>query len=457
MKLPFQRILTQGLRDLARRHPEEAEEYIEGHQAEWEALIEDEPHDAADILEALDSRSAAELIANLDVGEVGEVLDEMMPQAAADVMEELSPEQAAAIVAEMDADQAADLIGALDEDARAAVIDELEPAAAVEISQLLAYAPDSAGGLMTTEVAVLPVGLTAGEAIEALRRLHDDLGANLSYVYVVDDDRRLLGVVPFRELVFARPGQGLEEVMVHDPYQVRVDADREVVAELIQRYHLLAIPVVDHNRLLLGMVKVDEAMRGAQEEVGEDIAVMVGAGEEEGVYTPVLLSVRRRLPWIVLNLGIAGLIALVISRFEGIIERDAILAALMPMVALLGGNSGAQSLAVIIRAMALGELPPGRAFRAVRREATVALVNAAAMSVLAGALVGAVTANARLAFVVGIAVAANLIVSGLAGASIPVILRRLNQDPALASNIFLTTVTDLVGFGGFLLTALILL
>ncbi|HSF86316.1 MAG TPA: magnesium transporter [Acidimicrobiia bacterium] len=457
MKIPFQRVLIAGLRDLARRRPEDAEEYIDAHQEEWEALVEDDPHDAADILEALNSRSAAQLIADLDIEDVGDVLDEMRPEAAADLMEELTPEQAAILVGEMDADQAADLIDALDDDARQAVLGQLEPLAAAEIGRLLGYAPDSAGGMMTTELAALPVGLTAGEAIEALRRLHDDLGSNLTYVYVVDEERRLVGVVPFRELVFARPGQSLEEVMVHDPYHVPVDADREVVTELMQRYHLLAMPVVDQNRALLGMVKVVEAIGAIQEEAGEDIAVMVGAGEEEGVYTPVMVSVRRRLPWIMVNLAIAAVIAIVIAQFEDIIAREAILAALMPMVALLGGNSGAQSLAVMIRSMAVGDLPPGRAGRAIRREGTVALFNAAAMSIASALLVGAGTGDQDLAIIVGVAVAVNLVVAGIAGASIPVVLRRLGQDPALASNIFLTTVTDIVGFGGFLLTAVILL
>jgi magnesium transporter len=457
MKLPFQRLLTEGLRELARRRPDEAEEYIESHHDEWEALVEEDPHNAADILEALDSRSAAGLLTGLDVEDAGDVLDEMRPQAAADLIEEMTPEQAADAIEEMDTDQAADLIDALDADARVAVLAATDPIKAAEIGRLLAYAPDSAGGLMTTEIAYLPIGITAGEAIETLRRIHDDLGSNLTYVYVVDDDRRLQGVVPFRDLVFARPGQGLEEVMVRDPYHVTVDADREVVSELIQRYHLLAIPVVDHNRALIGMVKVGEALEAVAAEASEDMAVMVGAGGEEGVYTPVLTSVRRRLPWIMVNLAAAGVIAVVISRFEDVIAQDAILAALMPIVALLGGNTGAQSLAVIIRAMALGELPPGRAMQAVRREVAVAAINAMAMSLLTGLLIATITGNAELGVVIGIAVVVNLIVAGLAGAGIPVLFRRMGLDPALASNIFLTTVTDIVGFGGFLFTALLLL
>ncbi len=459
MKLPFlrPRAITETLRELARRRPEEAEEYIDAHQDEWETIVGAEPQNVADILEALDSRSAAELVAGLDVEDVGEVLDEMRPEAAADLVEELTSEQAAAALAEMDTDQAVDVIVALDDETRADVLSALEPAAAAEIGRLLAYAPDSAGGLMTTEIAALPIGLTAGEAIETLRRLHDDLGSNLSYVYVVDDKERLRGVVSFRDLVFARPGAGIDEVMIPDPYHVTADADREVVAELIQRFHLLALPVVDHNGALLGMVRFDEALEALAAELSEDMAVMVGAGGEESVYTPVLVSVRRRLPWIMVNLVAAGVVALVISRFEDVIAAEAVLAALMPIVALLGGNTGAQSLAVIIRAIALGELPPGRAVRAIRREVAVAAINAVAMSVVSGLLIAAVSGNTDLGVVVSIAVLVNLLVAGFAGSAIPVVFRRLGLDPALASNIFLTTVTDIVGFGGFLLTALILL
>lgn len=459
MKLPFlrPRLLTEGLRELARRRPEEAEEYIGSHHDEWETIVEADPHNAADILEAIDASSAAGFMADLDLIDVGEVLDEMRPEAAADVLEEMTPERAAQAVAEMDVDQAADLIGALDDDVRSAVLAALAPAVAQKIGQLLAYAPDTAGGLMTTEIASLPMGLAAGEAIEALRRLHDDLGSNLTYVYVVDDARRLVGVVSFRDMVFARPGQGLDEVMQGDPYLVHPDTDREVVAELIQRYHLIALPVVDRQGRLLGMVKVGEALEAVQAEASEDIAAMMGAGVEESVYSPVLLSSRRRLPWILVNLVAATLVAIVIAQFQDVIRGEVLLAALMPMVAQLGGNTGAQSLAVMIRSMAVGDLPPGRARRAIRREMSIAALNAVAISIAAGGIVALFLHEASLGGIIAIAVFVNLLVAGLAGGGIPVLLRRLGLDPALASNIFLTAVTDLVGFGGFLLTAAILL
>ncbi|HEY5728167.1 MAG TPA: magnesium transporter [Acidimicrobiia bacterium] len=459
MRLRFlrPRLITEGLRDLARRRPEEAGDYIDTHHAEWEELVGDDPENAADILEALDPGIAADLIAGFGAEDIGEVLDEMNPEAAADILEVLSPTEAAEAVAEMDTDQAADLIAALDEETRQELLAAIDPAAALRIGELLEYAPDSAGGLMTREVAALPMGLTTGEAIESLRQIHDDLGSNLSYVYVVDDENRLQGVISFRDLVFSRPGQGLEEVMVTDPYSVHAEDDREVVAELIQRFHLLAVPVIDHRRVLLGMVKVDEALEAVVAEASEDIAVMVGAGHEETPYTPVLESSRYRLPWIVVNLFASGLVAIVISQFDSVIESEVVLAALMPMVASVGGNTGAQSLAVMIRAMALGDVGPGRARRAVRRELVIALVNAAVIATVAGVGVGLLTGSSDFAVVMGVAVAVNMVVAGLAGGSMPVILRRLGYDPALASNIFLTTITDMVGFGGFLLVALLLL
>jgi magnesium transporter len=461
-RLPHPRRFAQTVRELARRSPEEAEAYLDTHQDEWEALVEDYPHDAADILEALDEEGAADLLlTDLDLEEIGDVLDEMRPQSAADVLEEIDPGQAADFIEAMEPDQAADLVAALDDEAREAILAHLEPEAAVEINRLLEYPADSAGGLMTTDIAYLPSGMSAGESIEALRRLHEELGSNLQYVYVVDDRHRLLGVVSFRDLVFARPGTGLDEVMVHDPVHVHTMTDREEVTELIQRYHLLAVPVIDDGERLVGMVRFDEALEAVQAEATEDITQMVGAGSEEGPLTPIRISIRRRLPWIFVNLLIGLVIAFAIDPFRTTIEEEPILAVLMPMVALLGGNSGAQSLAVIIRAMAVGALPRGRAMRAVRREFTIGLLNGIVIATLAGVgarmVAGITGAPQELGIVVALAVFAAMLTAGLAGAGIPVLMRRMGLDPALASNIFLTTITDLVGFGGFLLTATALL
>ncbi|GMQ85181.1 MAG: magnesium transporter [Acidimicrobiia bacterium] len=462
IRIPGPRAVVETIRDLARSSPDEAEAYLDAHHDEWEELAEYTPENAADILEALPEVGAADLLADLDTDHAGEVLDEMRPEAAADVLESIRPEAAAELIAAMDADQAADLVGALEADEQSAVIAALDPDTAVEIEQLLFHEPDTAGGMMTTEFAILPLGLTVGESFEALRMLHEDLGSNLSYVYVIDDAEKLCGVVSFRDLVFARPGQGIDEVMVGDPVSVEPATDREVVTELIHRYHLLAIPVVDEATRLVGMVRFDEAMHAIQAEAGEDIAVMVGAGEEESVFTPVGVSVRRRLPWILFNLAVGLVIAFVISQFESTLASAVLLAAYMPVVALLSGNSGQQSLAVIIRSIAVGEVPPGRAGRAIRREIAVTTINGLVIAGFAAAL-GAVTVGAfgqastvsppEMAVILFISVVIAFTVAGLVGSGIPILLRGLGQDPAVASTIFLTMFTDLVSFGGFLLIA----
>ena len=253
LKLLRPREFAQRLRSAARVQPEAVEEYLDSHIAEWEALATADPHDAADILEELGTDAATDLLGELDPIPAASILDEMRPEMGAGLLEYLSRNRISDLIAAMDADMAADLIGELDDKARDSLLAGLEPDIAHELLALLQHAPDSAGGLMTTELAVLQVGVTAGEAIERLRQLHDQI-EDLSYVYVVDHRRHLVGVVSFRDLVFARPGVGLDETMVHRPVIVRPDTDREEVAELAQRYGLFGLPVVDHSGVLLGMV-----------------------------------------------------------------------------------------------------------------------------------------------------------------------------------------------------------
>ncbi len=468
IRIPRPRQFGSTLRDLARRSPDEAEEYLDAHQDAWEELAEHDPHDAADILEALDEEGAADLLQGLGEGQAGEVLDEMRPEAAADVLEEIATADAAQLLANMEPDQAADVVAALDPTIRTQILAELSEPTAAEIEALLVHAADTAGGMMTTDVAAVPVDMVIGDAMEVLRALHDELGSNLLYVYAVDTLDRLVGVVSFRDLVFADPTGTVRDAIEPSLVTVRPEADREEVADLIQRYRLIAVPVVESDGRLVGMVKFSEAIEAIQTEAGEDIAVMVGAGEEETVFTPIRTSVRRRLPWILFNLVIGLVIAGVISRFESTLTTYAVLAAYMPTIALLAGNSGAQSLAVIIRAIAIGDLPAGRARRAIRREVIVGAVDGTVVSVI-GAVVaaltvglyqgstGSVVAPGEIAAIVFVAIWVAFIVAGLVGSAIPVILRKAGQDPALASNIFLTMVTDIVSFSAFLITATLLL
>jgi magnesium transporter len=318
---------------------------------------------------------------------------------------------------------------------------------------------------MTTEIAALPIGLTAGEAIERIRQLHDEY-EDLSYVYVVDDESRLTGVIYFRDLVFARPGASLEEVMVPEPISVQAMTDREEVAELAQRYHLFGIPVVDEAGALLGVVTADAVLEAVQDEASEDFAAAVGAGLGETVYTDVTKSFSSRAPWLLLNLVLALLVAFAVENQTGVISSEPVLAALMPIVATLGGNGGNQSLAVMIRSLASDDVPRAQVPSILLRQAGVGLLNGLLLAVAASGLTyvlvdsGVFESNSapqEVALVVGFACLANLLIATLAGSAIPLILRRLGLDPALASSILITMITDLVGFGGFLLVAAALL
>ncbi len=467
MKLRLQspRELATRLRLLARRSPEKVEEYLDTHHEEWEALAEADPHDAADILEELGEEAATDLIADLDPDDAADVLEEMQDDLAADILQELDPEDAADLLEEMPADEAVDIIHRLDPDAQRELIAKLEPFFTDEVRLLLEYPQDTAGGHMTSSFASLPIGITAGEAIERIRQMNEEL-EDLSYVYIVDDDRTLLGVLSFRELVFKRPGADLGDVMIPDPVAVTPLTDREMAAELAQRYHLYSLPVVDDRGRLLGRLPNEEIMEAIQLEASEDFALATGAGAHETVFSPVLGSVRMRLPWLSLNLMLALMVTFVIEAQTGVIEGEPVLAALMPVIALLGGNSGFQSLAVVIRALATNDVPGTQVFPVLGRQLAIGVMNGVVLAVAAGALAmlllttGVFQSSSSPALVglaVGIAALGNVSIAGFAGSGIPLLMRKLGFDPAQASSIFLTLITDIVGFGGFLAVAALLL
>lgn len=466
LRLNRPRQLARSLLSAARRDREEVEEYLDARPEEWEALVESAPSDAADVLEELSEEAAVELLSDLDPDDAAEILEEIAPELAAEFLEELPVSDAAAALDFMDPEDAADLIGELDDDNARAVLNAMGIAEAAAVRELLAYPPDTAGGLMSREIAALPIGLTAGEAIERIRQLEDEL-EDLSYVYVVDDSHRLVGVISFRDLVFGRPGSGLDESMVHDPVSVTAFTDREEVADLAQRYHLFGVPVTDEAGMLLGMVTTENVLEAVQDEASEDFATSVGAGAEETAYTDVLVSARMRSPWLLLNLALSLGVAFVIESQTGIISEVPVLAALMPVVALLGGNAGSQSLAVIIRSLASDDVPGSRIMGILGRQVRVGmlvgvLVAVTAAMVTYGLIEGGIFASNQassvgVATVVAAATLVNLTIAATAGAGIPLALRRMGLDPALASSIFLTFITDLVGFGGFLLVAALLL
>jgi magnesium transporter len=441
------------------------EEYLGANTEVWKTLADASPHDVADILESVSADTAGELVSLLNREQSASVFEELRDELAATLLEELPSPEAASVLEKMPSEEAVDILEKMPTDTVASLINLMGDPAGAEVSKLFHYPSDTAGGLMTTDVAVLPVGLTAGEAIERIRNIRE-MVEDLTYVYITDDFGTLRGVVSFRDLVFVRPAVGLDEAMEANPVAVSLTADREKVSELMQRYRLLGLPVVDDRGHLQGMVTYDEVIDAVQAEASEDFAASVGAGAEESIHTPVLSSVRMRLPWLSLNLLLAMIVAFVIERQTGVISSEPVLAALMPVVALLGGNGGVQSLAVVIRSMAVGDLPRARIWTVLRRQLGIGILNGAflalaAMLLTVGLLSGDLFSSnfgaGKVAPVVGLAALANLAIATLAGSGIPIVLRRMGFDPALASSIFLTLITDVVGFGGFLMVAAALL
>jgi len=436
-------------------------DYLDANREEWEALALATPSDAADILEQLDEVDAIELLSELPPADAAEILEEIAPELAAELVEKYPLMELAAALNEMTSEAAADLIGELDEEVTEDVLAAMADKAEDEVRDLLVFPPDSAGGLMTTDIAALPLGLTTGEAIERIRQLHEEY-EDLSYVYVVDEEDRLQGVISFRDLVFRRPGAPLADVMIPDPVSVDTLTDREHVGEIAQRYHLFGVPVTDAAGRLVGMVTTDAVIEAIQDEATEDFAAAVGAGVAETVYTKVTASFRMRVPWLALNLLLALVVAFVIEQQTGIIGREPVLAALMPVVALLGGNGGNQSLAVMIRSLASDDVPSAQVPGILLRQLGVGVLNGVVLGLLAGIVCwllidsGVFDSDSDIftvSLVVAISAFTVLVIGAIVGSGIPVLLRRFGLDPALASSIFLTLITDTVGFGGFLLLA----
>jgi magnesium transporter len=273
---------------------------------------------------------------------------------------------------------------------------------------------------------------------------------DVSYLYVTDSDQKLMGVVSLRDLVFRKPHRRIEEIMNREVKSVRVDADQEEIARQFEHYHYLGLPVVDYTGRLAGIVRANDVLEIAQEEATEDMQLMVGLSGEERALTPWRKSMRTRLPWLYINLATAFLAAAVVGFFEDTIARWTVLAVFLPIVAGQGGNSGAQTLTVIIRELALGEISPGDGRKAFVKEIVLGVANGFAIGIVVGVISYLWKGEAMLGIVVGLAMLLNMIAAAMSGVLIPFGLKAFKIDPALASSIFVTTVTDVAGFFFFL-------
>ena len=406
--------------------------------------------DGADVLEGLPTSQAAGVAEYLDPDTAGRIFSEMDPAIAANVLGGMQPPEASMVVAAMAPDDAVDVLEHLPARVHDAIVGELEPDEAEEVRQLEQYPPDTAGGIMSPDVTALPEDLTVHEAIEELRRLSQEL-EQMFYVYVVDKRGHLVGVLSMRDMILARPVQRLSQIMRTKVASVPVTLDQEKVAQLMRRHNYLAMPVVDERNRLIGIVTADDLADVLEEEATEDLQKMFGAGAEERLLSPWYFSFRKRFWWLEVNLATAFLAAWVISRFQNVIAVIPIIAAWQAIVSGMGGNAGAQALAVAIRGIALGESAPRLLGRVLYREFLVGLFEGIAIGLTcwACAAIGIFGHNDHsmlIGLIVFLALLFNHLNACVTGTLIPFAMKRLGFDPAQSSTILATTFTDCGGF-----------
>ena len=392
------------------------------HAPQLAILTELTPGATAEILENIEPEEAAEVTQRLEAPALSQILDEVSPDVAADILRLLHRERSQETLAAMQAAQ--------------------------EVVPLLGYPDDTAGGLMTPDYPVVREITTTGNALDQLRLLGTAM-ENLSSVLVIDQASTLVGSLSVIRLALARPNTVVGEIANPDFISAHVDTDQEECARLMERYGLSQLPVVDGQSKLVGVILSKDLVDVVEEEATEDMYRIASVAGER-IFGPLRNSIRRRLPWLYINLGTVLLAALVISLFESFITQVVALAVFLPVVAGQGGIGGTQTVTLVVRSMALGEVPSGLGRRLLAREVALGVVNGTLLGIGVGLLAYAWKGNFMMGLILGIAMLGNMLVAGLTGAGVPLLLRRLGLDPAVSSAVFVTTFTDIIGFLMFL-------
>jgi len=405
--------------------------------------------DLGDLLEALDPDERPRLIelmgADFDFTALVEVDDAVREE----ILEELPPEAVAEGVRELDSDDAVYILEDLPQDEQAEILDQLPPPERVALTRSLQYPEDSAGRRMQTEYIAVPPTWRVGNAIDYMRETAD-LPERFYELYVVDRDSRLLGAVGLDRLLRTRRPTLVSELMDAERRRVRATDGQEEVARLFERYNLIAVPVVDEADRLVGVITVDDVVDVIEEEAEKDIKALGGVTGDEQLSDSVWTIARGRFNWLLVNLATAFLASSVLGLFEGELQKMVALAVLAPIVASQGGNAATQTMTVAVRALATRELRDSNARRVVFREFLVGLVNGLAFAVITGVVAFAWFRIPDLGLVIGLAMICNLAAATLGGILIPLVIAKFRADPAVSSGVFVTTITDVVGFFSFL-------
>ena len=415
-------------------------------------LQKQHPADLAQLYSELpekDRQSTFSLLVDRNSRLAMEALSELGPEAGAALLAGRTPEEIVKLTQELPTDDAAAIIGHLPEELSTSVLELIQKRpAGSDVGELLEYKEQTAGRIMNPKVFALAEDMTASEAITALQGSRDV--EMVFYLYVIDARRHLVGVVSLRRLLLVPPATPLKRIMTTDLISVRADMDQEEVARQVASYNLLAIPVVDEENKLVGVITVDDVIDVIKDEATEDVYRLAGVAGDDRVFTPAIESLRKRLPWLVINLGTAFLAASVVGVFETTIGVVTALAVFMPVVAGMGGNAATQTLTVIVRGIALGELTWGNTRKALFKEAAVGIGNGIACGLIGALVVWLFKGDAVLGGILAMAMIINMFVAATAGTVIPLSLRAMKVDPALGSAVFITTLTDVFGFLSFL-------
>ncbi len=384
------------------------------------------------------------------VRRAAKTLKELPPELLPDILAVIEDEKVARVIVQADPDDAVTFIDSLPDERKEKVLALVDPDRRESVQQQISYPEETVGRIMTTDYLALPPNTTAQGAIDKIRN-RGEL-ETFFYLYVVDESARLVGVVPIRNLVIAPQDRTLGEMMIAGPVRADISMDQEEAARLVSKYELLALPIVDHEVRLVGIITVDDVIDIIDKETTEDMYKMAGLEEDDRVFTPASRSIKMRLPWMIFNLLTAILAASVVGLFERTIGQLVALATFMPIVAGMGGNGATQTITVMVRGMALGELEFSSAWKAVVKEVSVNVCIAAVTGTLVALLVAFVwKGNPFLGLVLAMAMIINLgLVAGLSGTLIPLTLKRLKFDPAIGSGVIVTTFTDIFGFLSFL-------
>ena len=406
------------------------------------------PSDVANLIENISSETRAKLLEIEEFDIDPEIFVEINESIQTEILQLLSSESIAKIIKRLESDNAISIIENLNQEKKNSVLDKLPPKDRFLLEEGLSYPEDSAARIMQREFTAVPSDWSVGQTIDYLRE-SKDLPEEFLEIFIVDSDFKPIGIVPSSRVLRTPREKKMNTIMREMPVLISVNMDKEEVGHTFENYNLVSAGVVNKNNKLVGMITADDVVTVVQEEAEEDVLRLAGVGDEE-ITDSVIIKTKRRFNWLLLNLFTALLATWVISKFGASIEQMVALAFLMPIVASMGGNAGMQTLAVTIRAIATKELSSGNFNTIVGKEFLIGILNGIIFAIITAVIVQMWFQEIMLSLLIGISMILNMIVAGLFGILVPVSLKKLNIDPALASSVFVTTITDVIGFLSFL-------